>query len=46
MIEGRLNEANMVMLSRIANKAYESFGTTAAGPVDLAPNIRAKLESL
>ena len=46
MMGGRLNEANIVMLSRMANNAYDSLGTTAAGDDDGAPNIRAKHESL
>lgn len=48
MIEGRLNEAKMVMLSRTANKAKDNFGTTAAAEEDFegAPNILTKHESL
>lgn len=46
MMGGRLKEANIVMLSRMANNAYDSLGTTAAGDDDGAPNIRAKHESL
>ncbi|MBV36053.1 MAG: hypothetical protein CMP47_11490 [Rickettsiales bacterium] len=46
MMGGRLNEANIVMLSRMANNAYDSLGTTAAEDDDGAPNIRAKHESL
>jgi hypothetical protein len=48
MMDGKLKEAKMVMLSRTANKAYDSLGTTPAAD-DLdgeAPNIRAKHESL
>lgn len=43
---GRLNEANMVMLSRTANRAYESLGTAAAAASDGAPNMRTNCESL
>ena len=35
---GRLKEANIVILSRIANRAYESIGIVAAGDLGL-PNI-------
>lgn len=48
MKEGRLNDAKMVRLSRIANNAYDSLGTAAAGEVEGPPplNILAKHESL
>jgi hypothetical protein len=47
MMDGRLNEAKIVKLSRTAKRAYESFGTTAAAVDEAgAPNIRAKQESL
>ena len=46
IMDGKLKDANMVMLSRRANKAYDSLGTAAAGDADGAPNMRAKHESL
>jgi len=46
MMGGRLNEANIVKLSRTANRAYESRGTAAAGDDDGPPNMRTNRESL
>ena len=46
MIEGRLKDAKIVMLSLTAKRAKESLGTTAAGEAEGAPNILAKHESL
>jgi hypothetical protein len=46
MIDGKLNDANIVRPSRMANSAYVSLGTVAAGEAEAAPNMRAKHESL
>ena len=46
IMDGRLKDAKIVRLSRMAKSAKVIFGTVAAGEVEGALNMRAKQESL
>ena len=46
IMDGKLKDAKMVILSRTQKSAYVSLGTAAAGDADGALNILAKCESL